>query len=187
MSYVKHKQTRRFGLHVILGMLTSFFYLCPEAQTYVSRLPNNIIPFQTITFPEYKRIQESRLSHQKWFVSRYVALSAGTVFYPGGDAMYFSAPIGLQLIRQLSNNLYAFGGLYAAPTFTSFNHSFVNSSFNKSYLGNLTNPYQIGINPGIQMGLMYVNDAGTFSISGSFRAESSSYPSYPAARNHTRK
>ena len=183
----KYKQAGRHLMHIVFGIILLICGACPktQAQMYLPGVYNSA----DLLFPDHIQIQQSRISNQKWFWSKYAAVSAGTIFLPGSNAFVLSAPFGIQLNRQLNNNLYAFGGVYAAPTFVSFNNSFLNPSFNKSYPGNLYNPYSFGINPGIQMGLRYVNDAGTFSISGSIRAERSSYYPvyYPATQNTTRK
>jgi hypothetical protein len=151
-----------------------------NAQTYLSTPLTTVDPFASMSMPDYQEYQENRQFSQKWFVTHYASVSAGTVFYPGANAFYVSAPIGWQLNRQLNRNLYAFGGVYAAPTVTSFNTGFMNSPYNKSYPGAYPGNY-FGINPGVYMGLMYVNESGTFSISGSIRAQSGSYPAYPVA------
>ena len=170
-------------------MAIAVLVLCSRlsAQVYPPVMPNYFGPIQWVTFPDYNQIREARVHQQKWFLSRYSALSAGHTFYPGGTAFTVSAPIGLQLNRQLNNNLYAFGGVYAAPTFTSFSHSFMNTPYNSSYPGSFYNANYFGINPGVQMGLMYINDAGTFSISGSVRVERSSYPVYTPPADNRRK
>jgi len=135
--------------------------------------------------PAFNQGVDGKPASQHWFFSKYVAISAGTTFMPSGYATFLSAPIGLQLNRQLNNNLYAFMGVYAAPTIARYNQPFI--PFNKAYSPYNPNPYSIGINPGIQMGLMHVNDAGTFSISGSISVQSSSYPIYSPAPNYSKK
>jgi len=189
MASENHTQTRRNSVRIVLGILALTSCLYTKAQMYAPPLLNSINLIQWTPFPDYDQIRESRINNQKWFVSKYVGVSAGSVFYPGGAATVVSAPIGLQLNRKLSNNFYAFGGVYLAPTFATFNHAFINPSSNKSYPGNLYNPYSLGINPGFRMGLMYVNDAGTFSISGSVGVQSSSYPApvYQQRRTNTKK
>jgi len=187
IASLKYKFKRRYRMHIAFGIMALLCCLCTKAQTYVPGAFNNVSLSQWTPLQDYNQIGSST-SNQKWFFSKYAAISVGTMFYPGSNAFVVSAPIGLQLNRQLNNNLYAFAGIYAAPTFASFNHSFVNSPVNKSYPGYLSNPYSFGINPGVQMGLRYVNDAGTFSISGSIGVERSSYPVYaPPVRNNTKK
>jgi len=42
----------------------------------------------------------------------------------------------------------------------------------------MVNPYSFGINSRVDIGLMYINDARTFSISGSIGVERAAYPVY---------
>jgi len=133
-------------------------------------------------------------SDQKWHFSKYAGLYAGTTFFTGGSAYFpanisfLSTPVGLQLSRSLNKNLYAFTGISAAPVFFSFPRLYADPIKNPSYPGyNLSKPYGLGLNPRVEMGLMYVNDAKTFSISGSVGIERSSYPAYPSDRVNTKK
>jgi hypothetical protein len=87
----------------------------------------------------------------------------------------------VQINHPLNNNLISFAGISAAPVFFSFNHSFMDPGLNKSYPGPYqVNPYSFGMNSRVEMGLMYINDARTFSISGSIGVERGYYPGYPA-------
>jgi hypothetical protein len=116
------------------------------------------------------------IAKKKWFVTTYSGISTGISFFKGGSATYLAAPLGLQLNRRLNNNLYAFANVSVVPAFTSFNGNFSNNGFNKG-VGNspfMTNTFDI--HPSASLGLMYINDARTFSISGSISAERSSYP-----------
>jgi hypothetical protein len=123
---------------------------------------------------------DSNQFNQKWYVSRYAGLSAGYSFFGGGGATYISTPVGLQLNHTLNNNLIAFAGISAAPTFFSFSHSFTDPTANKYFPGSyLPNTYSFGMNSRVEMGVMYINDAKTFSISGSIGVERSSYPIFP--------
>ncbi|PWT70669.1 MAG: hypothetical protein C5B59_19900 [Bacteroidetes bacterium] len=176
----------KYRLQVILGMVGLFFCLNTKAQTYFAPSFYNSNFIQWTPLPENIPGISSGASNQKWFVSKYMALQAGSAFYPWGNAFVLSAPIGVQVSRKINNNLYGFGGVYVAPTYTNFSQTFMNPSINKSYSGLYGNPYSIGINPGVQMGLMYINDAGTFSISGSIRAERSSYPVYYHSTNNSK-
>ena len=145
------------------------------------------LPIQTMHFPDFNQIRENRLTNQKWFWSSYTGISMGTAFYPNGNAYMLSAPVGLQLNRRLSKNLYAFGNVYVAPTFTSFGNSFMGPAAGFPYSQNGYNPNYFTVNPGIQMGLMYVNDDGTFSISGSIHASTTTYPAAPPPPHLKRK
>src|SRR5688572_15812182 len=45
---------------------------------------------------------------KKWFVSRYTGISTSFIFSKFGNATVVSVPLGVQLNRKLTNNLYAF-------------------------------------------------------------------------------
>ena len=184
MIMVQHKIMKRIAYHIVIALILILPNGKVIAQTFLSTPLTTVNPFASMSMPDYEDYQQSRQFSQKWFVTHYASVSAGTIFYPGSTAFYVSAPIGWQLNRQLNHNLYAFGGVYAAPTVTSFNTGFMNSPYNKSYPGSYPANY-FGINPGVYMGLMYVNESGTFSISGSIRAQAGSYPVYPSATNRS--
>ena len=97
-----------------------------------------------------------------------------------------SAPIGLQINRRLTNNLFAFAGVSVAPTYFSTNRSFSNESMYKMNPGfTQFSSKGFGMYSRAEAGLMYVNDERTFSISGSIGIERSSYPVYPSYRTNT--
>ena len=186
MSSLKCIPTSSFTMRILLGILAFISYLSPKAQTHLPGSNMNFI--QWTPFPSYDQIRNSNHVNQKWYFSTYTGVSAGVGFFNGGSSTFISAPIGLQLNRQLNNNLVAFAGVSAGPSFSSFNRSFTDPAFNKSYPGsNFQNAYGFGINSGIYMGLMYVNDAKTFSISGSIGVEQSNYPVHPPTRTNTKK
>jgi hypothetical protein len=92
----------------------------------------------------------------------------------------------LQLNRRLNNNYYAFAGISAAPAYINFNRSFLFSDANKVYPNNgFFKSNSFGMCSGAELGLMYVNDAKTFSVSGSLGVQSSSYPVFPYQRMST--
>src|SRR5579859_2359038 len=168
-------------MRLILAILGSLFFLSPQAQTLqqpVSHLPVN---------------QQS--VSQKWYFSKYAGLSAGYSSFAGGTS-FLAAPVGLQLSRRLNDNLYAFTGISAAPVIFNANRFITGPVLNPSYPGhglppypgnNLPNGYGFGLNSRVEAGLMYVNDAKTFSISGSVGIERNSYPVYPSNRVNTKK
>lgn len=120
----------------------------------------------------------SSLANKKWFVSKYSGLSTGFSFFNGGTASFISAPVGLQLNRRLNNNLYAFAGISAAPTYINFNRSF--AGYDPKNAGNGFGRYgQLGVYSRAEMGLMYINDERTFSISGSIGVQRGTYPMSP--------
>jgi hypothetical protein len=168
-----------------LWILATMFFLSSKAQTF--KPSGGINYMQWIPLPGSHLLGDSNQVNQKWYFSKYAGLSAGIGFFNGGSGTYISAPIGVQLNHPLNNNLIAFAGISAAPTFFSFSHSFTDPTLNKYYPGSyLPNTYSFGMNSRVEMGLMYINDARTFSISGSIGVERSSYPVYPTERVNTR-
>jgi|SRR5689334_929251 len=120
---------------------------------------------------------------KKWFLTSYSSVGIGLQFVNGSTATVVSAPVGLQLNRQLNNNLYAFTGVSLAPTYVNFNHAFLSPSMKTPGSAGFKSDY-LGLYPAVNMGLMYVNDARTFSISGSVGVQRSTYPlglPYPSA------
>jgi hypothetical protein len=172
-------------MRIILTVLVSISFLSPKAQTH---LPVGQLDYtQWSPFPVYNQLVDSNPFDHKWHFSKYAGLSAGSVFFAGGTS-FLSAPIGLQLTRPLNKNLYAFAGISAAPVFFSFNRLYTDPIVNPSYPGyNLSKPYGFGLNSRVEMGLMYINDAKTFSISGSVGIERSTYPVDPSSRMNTKR
>lgn len=117
-------------------------------------------------------------SKKKWFVSKYSGISTTFSFFKGGNATIVSAPIGLQLNRRLNNNLFAFAGISAAPSYVNFNSAIMNAGFDKSNLNNAFKSSSLGLYSRAELGLQYINDERTFSISGSIGVERSSFPMY---------
>lgn len=120
---------------------------------------------------------------KKWFVTRQSALITSYSFFKGGGATVVAAPLGLQLNRRLSNNLYAFANAAITPAYVSFNRSFMAANFNKGLQNNNTfKQGTLGVYSSASLGLLYVNDEKTFSLSGSITVEKSSYPTLPYYR-----
>ncbi|HVY75889.1 MAG TPA: hypothetical protein VG890_13715 [Puia sp.] len=185
---------RRFRVFGWCGIISIFIMISgARAQTYLPAYgygpfgATSLAYWAPLPIPGHHPVTEIPLSKGKWFVSRYAAISTGMAFYPGGNAVFLSAPVGVQLNRRLNPNWYAFGGVYVAPTVAGFSRSFLGSSPNSFYPANPYGPYQFSVNPGVQAGFMYVNDAGTFSISGRVSVERSSYPVYYPATGNQRK
>ena len=118
-------------------------------------------------------------SGKKWSFSRYTALSTSYTFFKGGNATIIAAPIGLQLNRRLDNNWYAFANVTVAPAYVNLNQSFLTSGINKNYQRNGFQSNGLNIYSSASLGLQYINDAKTFSISGSISVEKSSFPMLP--------
>ncbi len=162
-------------MRLIISIALILFATTVNAQTL---LPVSFFDYtQRTNFANNIHLVDSSLSKQKWSFNRYSSISTSFSFFKSGNATTFSAPIGLQLNRRLTNNLYAFANLTVAPAYVNFNRSFMSADINKN------NPYSRGNSFGAyssaSLGLMYVNDAKTFSISGSLSVERSSYPMLP--------
>jgi hypothetical protein len=116
-------------------------------------------------------------SNKKLFFTHYSGLSTSFVFSKSGSATIVSAPMGIQLNRRLNNNLFAFAGVSVAPAYISFNRSFMTADFNKAAMNNMGfKSSSLGLYSRAELGLQYVNDERTFSISGSIGVERNSYP-----------
>lgn len=168
-------------MRILLWVLVLLSFLSPKAQSYLPLSAMNYAQWHP--FPSYNLLGDSAHAHQKWQFNTYSAMSVGYTFFNGGGASYISAPLGLQLTRQVNNNLYAFAGVSAAPAFYNFNSSFTSPLSHPNYPGYPSNAYQFGMNARVEMGLMYINDAKTFSISGSIGVEQNSFPAYPSPPN----
>lgn len=126
-----------------------------------------------------KQLKDS-VPAKKWFVSKSAGISTSFGFFNSGNATMLALPVGIQLNRRLTNNWYAFAGVSAAPVYSRFNHSFLSSANTKSQQrNNFLQSNRLDIYSGAELGLMYVNDQKTFSISGSIGIEKSTYPLLP--------
>jgi len=118
--------------------------------------------------------------HKNWFFSTYTGFSTSFHFFNGGNASIMAVPVGIQLNRRLNDNLFAFAGVSVAPSYINFNRSLLSSPYNKGYQrSGIFDGTNFGINSRVEMGLMYINDAKTFSVSGSVNVQTSSYPLIP--------
>lgn len=118
----------------------------------------------------------------KWQLKPFASLTAGYLFFGSGSMSYVSTPVGLALFRPLNSNWTAYGAATVTPTFFTIN-SLYNPVSNPNYRGYpFQGAYGMGLSPGVQGGLIYTNDAKTFSISGHVRFERDSYPVYPTER-----
>lgn len=117
---------------------------------------------------------------KKWSLLSYTGITSGYGFHNRGNFTFFAAPVGLQLNRRINENLYAFAGLSAAPAYMIFNHSFVSQVIQKNFLNNTfykSNYFDVFTRA--ELGLMYINDSKTFSVSGSIGVERRNYPLIP--------
>lgn len=162
------------------GLLIMAFLFCSMGIKAQTHLPFYSMNYMPQTMFAGSRFINNDVPDKKWFLSKYSSISAGYSFFRGGSASYISAPIGLQLNRRLNNNLYAFAGVSVAPTYINFNQPVPLSGMNKGFYGNtMFGPNNFGIYPRAEMGLMYINDEKTFSISGSISVQRNSYQVFP--------
>jgi len=151
------------------------FFVTAKSQTVVS--PGVGFYPQRSLFNN-SQTHDSLSAPKKWFFSSYSGLNTSVSFFKGGNASIFSAPLVLQLNRRLSNNWYAFVNVSVAPSYVSINPSYL-GGFNKNFSNNPFKQNSFGLYPAASMGVMYMNDAKTFSISGSVSAERGYYPGMP--------
>ena len=158
----------------LLLAFTLMFFSSVKAQ---SVLPATSSELAQRSLLENNHAINDSIPNKKLFLTTYSGITTGYIFFNRGSAFYIAAPIGLQLNRKLNNNLYAFAGISAAPAYMNFNSSFMSADVNKMYPNSsFIRTNNFGINARAEMGLMYINDAKTFSISGSFSIERSSNP-----------
>lgn len=120
---------------------------------------------------------------RKWFLSSYSGVGVGFNFFKGNEATTLTVPMGLQLNHRLNDNFYAFANILAAPSYINFNRSFLSPGVTKANAGGGLSSGYLGLTSSVNLGLMYVNDARTFSVSGSIGVARASYPMlfYPPA------
>ncbi|WP_343307842.1 hypothetical protein AAHN97_11905 [Chitinophaga niabensis] len=122
------------------------------------------------------QVSDTNKIHKKWFVTKYAGISSGFLVSGGRGNSFLSVPLALQVNRQLTNNLYAFGGVSVAPyifpdtrapyqTMISKNKSFLQSNNFTTYSD-------------AKIGMMYINTERTFSISGSIGVSRGNFNSY---------
>jgi hypothetical protein len=170
-------------MRVLLFILIILSFISAKSQTPLPLNGLNHAPFGA--YNQHNLISDTNNAPKKWSLYKYGGISASYVFFKGGGASVFSAPMGLQLNRRLNNNLYAFVGIAAAPSYTNFNRSFINSDINKINPGfNRFNNNGFSMTSKFEAGLMYINDAKTFSISGSIGVYQSTFPQSPFNNVH---
>jgi hypothetical protein len=159
-------------MRTVLLLSLLFFAAFSQAQS---------IPFNQMNYARPGTVNQfSDSTHKKWFVSTATGFSTSIHFFKGGHASVLSVPLILQLNRRLSNNWYAFAAVSAAPSYIHFGNSFISNNAGKGWQQNgFMKSGTMGIYSKAELGLMYVNEAKTFSISGSIGIERSSYPGVP--------
>ena len=176
-------------MRILFTLLASIAFLVPMAQT---RTPNGgalglpvtgavgagwgFSPWQP--YIPYSIMTTDSGSVHKWHIQPYASVSLGYLFYGGGGGTYLSAPVGVAFYRPLSNNFTTFAAVSVAPTVFNFS-----GLYNQNVPGN--NFTGMSVNPAVTGGLIYTNDAHTFSISGSISVERGSYPVYAPSRTNS--
>jgi len=166
--------------------LVLFIFIFSTALKAQTLLPLNYIDYtQRLPFTNNNFFDSA--SDKKWLLSKYTGISTSFSFFKGGNATVVAAPIGLQLTRKLNNNLYAFAGVSVAPAYINFNRSFLSSNVKGFQTNNFLKTNSFDIYSKAELGLMYINDAKTFSISGSIGIERNNFPVYPYNQLNTTK
>jgi hypothetical protein len=127
-------------------------------------------------FRQFGQVADTNTLQKKWFLTKYAGLSTGFLAFNGGSSTFLSAPVGLQLNRQLTNNVYAFAGISATPSYFHYNGALYQPGINK--YNSLMNPNNFATYSAAHMGLMYINNERTFSISGSISVGRSRFNNY---------
>lgn len=161
-----------------MRLLTVFLFivLIPPLHAQIPvPIGGGLFPYQSNQSPRFPATDS--LLHSKWHFSRYTAIGSGYLFTKGGHAFQLSVPVGLQVTRKLSPRLYAFANAAIAPTYTAFNRTFlaIDPAKNSSGYPWQRNAAYTGLYPSLALGLQYVNEEKTFSVSGSVRIERSNY------------
>lgn len=129
-----------------------------------------------LSFGRYNHTIDTNGLRSKWSLVKYASISTGFVAFRGGSGSFLSAPLGLQLNRQLTDHLTAFGGISITPSYFYSNNAFYQPGFKNGGFGeNYMNRGSFGTYPAAQVGVMYTNDQHTFSISGSVSVSRSTY------------
>lgn len=135
-----------------------------KAQTFFGAM--NSVPSQ--------QVSDTNHAPKKWFITKYAGISTGFVAFKGGGGSFLSVPLTLQLNRQLTNNLYAFGAVSAAPSIFRFNAMSYQPAVNKNNSFMRTNN-NFSAYADAKIGMMYISNDKTFSISGSIGVSRNSY------------
>jgi hypothetical protein len=163
-------------MRTILAILASITLLSAKAQSHLPVFPWGLGYSQWQPMPFYAG-PNNAIGAQKWQLRPSAGLSAGYIFFNGGIS-YLSAPFSLNLYHPLTSNVTAFAGVSLTPAVFSMGNGYFTPFQNPAY----SNRYGLTINPAVQGGLIYTNDAHTFSVSGSVWMQQGSYPIYPAQR-----
>ncbi|MEO6546942.1 MAG: hypothetical protein ABIN94_03055 [Ferruginibacter sp.] len=162
-------------MRTIFLLIVLFSVASAKAQVV---MPAGLSGFTPTNNMENNRYMNDSLT-KKWSLTRYNSISTSFMFFKGGNATIISAPMGLQLTRMINKNLYAFAGVSVAPAYVNFRSAFIGTDYNKMGAGNrFSGASRLGVYSAASMGLMYINNDKTFSISGSVSIERSNIPGF---------
>jgi hypothetical protein len=169
-------------MRLLLTLFASIAFLVPKAQNHYTPFggwgPAFLQPY--IPFPAMTAGPPGHLLQIQPFAS----VSTGYWFLNGGLS-YFSAPVGIMVYRPLNKNFTGFGAATVTPTVFHFNSLYDNPTAGPFYPG--SGATHFSLNAGVTGGVIYTNDAKTFSVSGSISVERGSYPTYTIPRSNTIK
>ena len=166
---------------MIRSILFAAIVLCPVFLKAQVPLSVGAVHGGWRTFPHFRQAADTHQLQKKWFVTKYAGLSSGFTAFNGGSATFLSVPMGVQLNRQLTNNVYAFAGIAVAPTYLHYNSALFQPGFGKGH--GLMNANTFNTFSSAHLGLMYINNERTFSISGSIGVSRNSYNGYSPLYN----
>ncbi|WP_169190096.1 MULTISPECIES: hypothetical protein [Chitinophaga] len=127
-------------------------------------------------FKQPQQANDTSHAYKKWFVTKYAGVSTGFVAFKGGSGSFLSVPLSWQINRQLTNNLFAFGGVSVTPSIFRYNSIPYQPMVNKN--SSLMQPNHFAAYPDAKIGVMYISNDRTFSISGSVGVSRGSYYGY---------
>lgn len=127
-------------------------------------------------FRHPQQVSDTNNIYKKWFVTKYAGISSGFVAFKGGSGSFLSAPLTLQVNRKLTNNLFAFGGVSMTPYIFRYNNVPYQPAINKGNSFMQTNNFSAYSDA--KIGVMYINNERTFSISGSVGVSRGGYNGY---------
>jgi hypothetical protein len=123
-----------------------------------------------------QKISDTNNIQKKWSVTKYAGLSTGFVAFKGGGGSFLSVPLALQVNRQLTQNLYAFGGVSVVPYLFRYNNTSYQPDISKN--NGLMQTNNFSAYSDAKVGVMYINNEKTFSISGSIGVSRGGYNGY---------
>ena len=125
-----------------------------------------------------KPLSDTGNIQKKWFITKSAGISTGFVAFKGGSGSFLSVPLGLQLNRQLTNNLFAFGSVSVAPAIFRYNGMPYQPVGNKNNSFMQTSNNKFSAWSDARIGVMYMSNDKTFSISGSIGVSTGNYNSF---------